>query len=147
MTERPRVRVEPALAPDLPQLSGIAEVCGLQVDFAAELVRSYALLRVARGEGALTGFALAWRAADELHLTDLGVDPRHRRQGIARQLVLELLTEARVAALRIALLEVRASNVAALALYGGLGFVELDRRRRYYSEPEEDAVVMQLELR
>jgi [ribosomal protein S18]-alanine N-acetyltransferase len=45
------------------------------------------------------------------------------------------------------LLEVRASNAPALALYRGLGFSELDRRARYYTDTGEDAVVMQLELR
>lgn len=147
MTEAASVRVEPAAASDSTTLREIARVCDLNVDFEAELARSYALLRTAKLPTGLAGFALAWRAADELHLTDLGVLPAYRRQGVARRLVLELLAEARAAALRVVLLEVRASNGAALALYQGLGFVELDRRRRYYSDPEEDAVVMQLELR
>jgi ribosomal-protein-alanine N-acetyltransferase len=45
------------------------------------------------------------------------------------------------------LLEVRESNEPALSLYRGLGFQELDRRARYYADTDEDAVVMQLELR
>jgi ribosomal-protein-alanine acetyltransferase len=147
MTATARVRVEPATASDVAKLREVAHVCHLNVDFDAELARSYALLRTAKVPDGLAGFALAWRAADELHLTDLGVLPAFRRQGLARRLVLELLAEARAGALRVVLLEVRASNAAALALYQGLGFVELDRRRRYYSDPEEDAVVMQLELR
>jgi ribosomal-protein-alanine N-acetyltransferase len=44
-------------------------------------------------------------------------------------------------------LEVRESNHPALALYGALGFVELDRRKRYYADTDEDAVVMQRLLR
>ncbi len=147
MTEPLSVRVEPATASDVTTLRDIAQVCHLNVDFEAELARSYALLRAAKLPEGLAGFALAWRAADELHLTDLGVFPAWRRRGIARRLVLELLSEARAAALRIVLLEVRASNAPALALYRSVGFTELDRRRRYYSDPEEDAVVMQLELR
>lgn len=146
MSEQLSLLLEPAEPADLPLLGAIAEACGLQVSFEAELARDYALLRVARTSSTVAGFALGWRAADELHLTDLGVAAEWRRRGVARRLVLALCAEARAGGLRVVLLEVRASNEPALALYASLGFVELDRRRRYYAEPEEDAVVMQLEL-
>jgi ribosomal-protein-alanine N-acetyltransferase len=45
------------------------------------------------------------------------------------------------------LLEVRASNIAAIGLYGSLGFVKESRRKRYYQDPEEDAVMMCFDLR
>lgn len=138
--------IAPALPDDLAALASIAAECGLSVDFTAELARSYALLRVARTPE-ISGFLLAWRAADEVHLTDLGVRRAYRRRGIGRALVCALLDEARVAAARVVLLEVRASNAPALALYASLGFCELDRRPRYYSDTGEDAVVMQLALR
>ena len=147
MNEPAAITVEPATADDLSALGQIADACGLHVDFVAELQRSYGLLRVARSARGVLGFVLAWRAADELHLTDLGVLPAERRRGIARRLLGVLLVEARAGATRVVLLEVRASNLAALALYGSLGFVELDRRARYYADSGEDAVVMQLELR
>ena len=89
----------------------------------------------------------AWRAADELHLTDLGVTAPLRRRGLARQLVSALRREGERDTARVILLEVRASNAPAIGLYGALGFVELDRRARYYDDTGEDAVVMQLELR
>ena len=139
-------RIHPATAADIPALERIADECGLHVDFPAELARSYGLLRVARSAQGVSGFLLAWRAADELHLTDLGVTAGQRRRGIGRQLVSELIGEGRASAARVVLLEVRAGNGAALALYGSLGFVELDRRARYYADTGEDAVVMQLEL-
>jgi ribosomal-protein-alanine N-acetyltransferase len=132
---------------DLPLLLQIARECGLHVDFEAELLRSYALLRVARSAAGVHGFVLAWRAADELHLTDLGVAAAFRRRGLARLLVNDLRAAAEQSGARVILLEVRESNAAALALYVGAGFVELDRRARYYADTGEDAVVMQLELR
>jgi ribosomal-protein-alanine N-acetyltransferase len=135
--------ISAAKVDDVAALGQIAAECGLEVDFAAELARPYALLLVARDGGAVCGFLLAWRAADELHLTDLGVTAPYRRRGIARALVGELCREAA----RVVFLEVRASNVPALALYGSLGFTELDRRARYYSDTGEDAVVMQRLLR
>ena len=139
--------ITPASAADVPQLQLIAQECGLNVDFPAELARSYALLRVARQGDQVVGFLLAWRAADELHLTDLGVTAAARRRGIARQLVQDLRRLGSEHASRVILLEVRESNEPALALYRALAFVELDRRARYYSDTDEDAVVMQLELR
>jgi [ribosomal protein S18]-alanine N-acetyltransferase len=136
-----------ATSADLPALRRIAGECGLHVEFEAELARSYALLWVARSGARVLGFLLAWRAADELHLTDLGVSEAFRRRGVARLLVGELRAEAARGDARVIFLEVRASNAAALALYTSAGFVELDRRARYYADNGEDAVVMQLELR
>lgn len=130
-------------AEDVPALVAIAAECGLDVDFAAELARSYARLLVARDGQKVSGFLLAWRAADELHLTDLGVTAAYRRRGIARALVTELCREDA----RVVFLEVRERNAPALGLYGALGFTKLDRRARYYSDTGEDAVVMQRLLR
>lgn len=146
MSSEPDVAIQPARPDDLSELRSLAEECFLSVDFQAELGRNYAWLRVARSPGGVCGFLLAWRAADEVHLTDLGVTAPWRRKGVARRLVLELLTEARAAALRVVLLEARASNLPALSLYEGLGFLEVARRERYYADTDEDAVVMKLEL-
>jgi ribosomal-protein-alanine N-acetyltransferase len=140
------VEIAAAVAADVPALERIARECGLEVDFPAELRRDYALLWTARSAGTICGFLLAWRAADELHLTDLGVTATARRRGLARALVQRLLEDGRARGSRVVLLEVRAGNVAALALYGSLGFEELDRRARYYADTGEDAVVMQLVL-
>ena len=136
-----------ATSDSVPALQAIALECGLHVDFAKELARPYALLRVVRSSAGEHGFLLAWRAADELHLTDLGVTASYRRRGLARLLLSVLRTEGSQGGARVILLEVRESNGAALGLYGAVGFVELGRRARYYDDTGEDAVVMQLELR
>lgn len=132
---------------EVPALRVLAQECGLEVDFTAELARSYARLRVARLDGQIAGFLLAWRAADELHLTDLGVTTRARRRGVARALVEELCGAGLASGARVVLLEVREHNAAALALYRALAFAELYRRPRYYADTGEEAVVMQRELR
>jgi [ribosomal protein S18]-alanine N-acetyltransferase len=147
MTGGPEVLIEPATAADVVALQGIALECGLSVDFPAELARSYGLLRVARRAGQILGFSLAWRAADELQLTDLGVTQASRRRGVGRALVSALCREGVQGGARLVLLEVRESNQPALALYRALKFSEQDRRARYYTDTGEDAVVMQLELR
>lgn len=141
------MQVRAASIEDVPVLRAIALECDLHVDFEQELARPYALLRVATTAHGVQGFLLAWRAADELHLTDLGVTASFRRRGLGRLLVSALRAEGERDGARVVLLEVRESNVPALSLYSWLGFVELDRRARYYEDTGEDAVVMQLELR
>jgi len=69
MTRAHALSIEPGSAHDVALLSLIADECGLDVDFPAELARSYAWLRVARHGPVVVGFLLAWRAADEIHLT------------------------------------------------------------------------------
>ena len=68
------------------------------------------------------------------------------RSGIARLLLETLVTGATAAGSAVVLLEVRQSNLAALALYAALGFTQTDVRRAYYSDNGEDAVVMRLDL-
>jgi ribosomal-protein-alanine N-acetyltransferase len=133
---------------DVPRVRELAQLSGSGFDPEAELARSWALLWVARAEGAneVIGFALAWRAADERHLLDLAVDPGWRRKGVGRHLLAAVLEEAHAGAARLVVLEARASNAAALGLYRSAGFLVTDVRRAYYSDNGEDAVVMRLEL-
>ena len=77
----------------------------------------------------------------------LGVLPDARQKGIGRALTTALLQHCRDQGVRQVFLEVRAGNEAALALYRDLGFKIIDRRRRYYRNPEEDAAIMRLWLR
>ena len=121
----------------------------LSVDLEAELARSWAVRLVARIEGqpSPVGFLLAWQAADELHLTDLGTRSAFRRRGVGRALVSALLSHARAVGARLVVLELRRSNVAAQSLYEGLGFVVSGERKGYYSDTGEDAVEMRLDLR
>jgi len=142
------VVIELATAADVPRLRELGKHSGAGFDPEAELARSWAKIWVARAEGAAeaAGFALTWQAADELHLLDLAVDAAVRRQGLGRRLLEALIADARRARSRLLLLEARASNEPALALYRSAGFFVTDVRRAYYSDNGEDAVVMRLEL-
>ena len=82
---------------------------------------------------------------DEAHITTIGVHPDYRRRGIGEQLFTALLEEARARGVRRATLEVRESNRGAQSLYAKYGFVPIARRRRYYSDTDEDAIVMWVE--
>ena len=90
----------------------------------------------------LVGFASLWAIGEEAHIITLGVHPEWRRRGIGRSLVTSLLKAAIAQQLNWATLEVRASNRGAIALYESLGFEQLGRRKRYYSNPEEDGLIL-----
>lgn len=117
--------------------------------FAAARRQPGAMLLVARavaGAGApLLGFLAAQRVLDELHVFALATRPEARRRGIARALLACALDSARSAGARVALLEVRASNVAACAFYTRYGFRVVGRRPRYYADGE-DALLMDHQL-
>jgi [ribosomal protein S18]-alanine N-acetyltransferase len=97
---------------------------------------------VARAGDRVVGFAGVWLMVDEAHVTTFGVHPDWRRQGIGRQLLLNLVELARTIGARRMTLEVRASNDVAQALYRTYGFEEVGRRPRYYTDDGEDALVM-----
>ncbi len=97
--------------------------------------------------GSLAGYVIGWFIEDEAHLANLAVAPALRRRGLGRRLLAALLAEASRRGSRWILLEVRPSNLAALSLYGEFGFRPVGRRRAYYADTQEDALVMQLELR
>jgi ribosomal-protein-alanine N-acetyltransferase len=82
---------------------------------------------------------------DEMHVMNVAVAPRARRRGLARRLLGFALGRAARAGARTALLELRAGNRQALSLYESLGFRPLSRRRAYYRQPVEDALVLVLQ--
>ncbi|QHS11375.1 ribosomal protein S18-alanine N-acetyltransferase [Sinimarinibacterium sp. NLF-5-8] len=97
----------------------------------------------------VVGYAVLRLAADEAELLNIGVDAAYRRRGIARLLMRHLLAIACAARTRQVLLEVRASNAPAQALYARFGFVQIGRRRDYYRahDGREDALVLALTLK
>jgi ribosomal-protein-alanine N-acetyltransferase len=97
---------------------------------------------VARAGERLVGFAGMWLMVDEAHVTTFGVHPEWRRQGIGRQLLLNLIELSVAIGARRMTLEVRASNHSAQALYESFGFEVAGRRTRYYTDDGEDALVM-----
>jgi ribosomal-protein-alanine N-acetyltransferase len=86
-----------------------------------------------------------WLIFDELHINNLAVLPEWRRRGVASALLRHVLAEGAAGGATRATLEVRASNVPAIALYEGFGFVTRGRRPRYYTNPAEDALILWLD--
>lgn len=98
---------------------------------------------VVREDGRVVGYICVWEVGDELHVTNIAVHPAARRRGIARTLLGQVMEEGRQRGVRVVVLEVRPSNVEALALYESLGFKVIGRRRGYYYDTGEDALVME----
>jgi ribosomal-protein-alanine N-acetyltransferase len=101
---------------------------------------------VARAGRLVVGFVCAYVIADELMINDLAVAGSHRRKGVGRALLAEVITGARTRGCRRATLEVRPSNAGARALYDAFGFVTVGRRRGYYADSGEDALLLARDL-
>ena len=76
---------------------------------------------------------------------NVAVDPARRREGVARKLVQALVTALNENGVHALLLEVRASNEPAKALYERQGFIQVGRRPNYYRNPKEDALILRKE--
>lgn len=92
----------------------------------------------------LAGYLCSWLVAGELQIQNLAILPALRRRGIAARLIECVFTRSRSAGLASAWLEVRTSNVPAIALYEKFGFSACGRRAAYYPDGE-DALIMSRE--
>ena len=99
-------------------------------------------------DGRVAGYGILSIAAGEAHILNLCVDPGYRSHGYGEQLLDAILAQSRASNVREIFLEVRPSNVTALALYRKKGFHSVARRPAYYqaSEGREDAAVLAKKL-
>jgi ribosomal-protein-alanine N-acetyltransferase len=93
---------------------------------------------------AILGFVVYWLVHDELHILNIATAVEERRRGIGRALMDEAARRGRIAGAVLATLEVRRSNVSAIALYRNLGYRQIGVRPNYYVDEGEDAIVMTL---
>lgn len=114
--------------------------------YAGELARADRLYLAAEEDGELLGYA-GLALEPEWNIMTIGVVPRARRRGIARELLTALLEAAVEHGGREVFLEVRARDGGAQQLYRNAGFVPVGLRHRYYQPEGEDAVVMRVDLR
>lgn len=144
------VRIRAMREGDLAVVNAI-EQCSYSVPwsdatFRGLLRRGDAELLVAEEHGEVLGYAIFWQVLDQGELGNVAVTPGARRGGIARRLILAVMERAAARGVQELFLEVRPSNGGARQLYDSLGFVPVGRRRNYYQEPVEDAVVMRVML-
>lgn len=95
-------------------------------------------------EWRVVAYSVCWKLGDELHIANIAVAPGQRRLGLGRRLLRHVLQRAIEQDMESATLEVRAGNHAAQALYASFGFTQVGRRKQYYSDNREDALLLQL---
>lgn len=151
-------QIEQMTAHDLLEVVELEEACRLSLwgwdSYHAELSRPEAIMLVARRARAdqltghaLHGFLCGRVSAQELHINNIGVHETSRQRGIGNALMTVAFAAARRQGALKAILEVRAGNVAAQSLYRRFGFEVVGRRRQYYREPAEDALMMNASLK
>ena len=151
MREQMHVRIVPMTGDHLDEVAELERICfttpwsrnmlveELQNDCAAFLV-------ALDDEDHVAGYAGLLVVLDEGYITNVAVRPEYRRKGVAGKLLRVFLDFAQAHQLAFLTLEVRASNAPAMALYEGLGFRDVGRRKNYYEHPREDAVIMTKEF-
>ena len=151
------LRIEPVRPDEIDRLLAIERdsftVPWTRKMFEAEVAGNpFSRLDVARVPGPVAGtfvvigFVCYWVVFDELHLLDVAVEPAYRRRGVGRRLVAHVLARGAEQAVRRAMLEVRLSNEAAACLYEGFGFRMTGTRPKYYTNPVEDAQLLELPM-
>ena len=114
-----------------------------EADYRSELSRNVAArYLVAETRGKVVGFAGIWIILDESHITNIAVSPDWRGQGIGSCLTGELLRYVSNLGAAYATLEVRVSNAAAIGMYKKYGFTAVGKRKQYYEDNREDALLM-----
>jgi len=160
------VRVRPAQASDLPRLVEIASHSATaaqwnQVEYLklfapnqpsnhpqdqpqsrSEAQPQHRIALVVEQAGGVVGFIVGRQVAEEWEIENIAVTGAARRRGLGSRLVGELLEHARSRGGKTVFLEVRESNRAARALYEKWAFIEMGRRKAYYQNPAEDALIL-----
>src|SRR4249919_2067074 len=148
------VAIRPACEADIPLIHRMEQACfsdPWEVEsIAAALTMPHMQAWVAeQGEGTareLVGYVIGLFMTGESEVADLAVEPSLRGRGIGGMLLDQLLSHSRSQGVEKVFLEVRASNSAAQALYESRGFLEVGRRRAYYRNPVEDALLLRRDL-
>ena len=131
------------------QIAQLEKVCfsdpWSEKSIASELDNPLAFWLVALEGQTVAGYIGSQTVMDETDMMNVAVHPEFRRKGIGQALINTLVEHLQKAGSRCLTLEVRASNAAAIALYAKLGFSEVGRRKNYYRNPREDALILRKE--
>lgn len=111
----------------------------------SELNNPLSLWLVAVEDGFLAGYVGSQSVMGWSDMMNLAVAPEYRRQGVGERLVNALIERLRENQISCLTLEVRVSNLTAIALYDKLGFQQVGRRPNYYRNPKEDALILRKE--
>jgi [ribosomal protein S18]-alanine N-acetyltransferase len=146
------ILIRPFTQADLDHIVAIAATSPEAASWSREAYRgilaaeNQLLCRVAELKGVPAGFICFRVVSDEAEVLNLAVIPEARRQGLASRLLEEALREVAQQGAHRVFLEVRESNVPAIAFYARFGFSSSARRRGYYADPPDDALILSREL-
>lgn len=145
--------IRQATVADLPAMMALEKRAGTAAHWTGEqyeaLFRASNPGRVAlamEDECGVQGFVIARVVAEEWEIENIAIAGSARRRGLGTRLLGELLDLAREKGAAAVFLEVRESNRAARVLYEKWAFLESGRRRRYYKDPEEDAILYRIDF-
>lgn len=135
----------------IPELARLEQLCfsepWSEEGLAAELDNPNAFFRVAEmADGTVLGYVGMHCVAGECYIDNVAVFPQARRMGAASALLQDMTCWAKQNDCAFITLEVRPSNSGAIALYQKFGFAEAGRRKRFYRDPDEDGLILTLNL-
>ena len=143
------IEIREMKAQDVPQIAELERICFSDPwsaqSIATELDNSLSCWLVATDGEKVVGYVGSQTVLDGSDMMNIAVAPDFRRKGLAEALVNALIDCLRQRKSRCLILEVRVSNTPAITLYGKLGFVEIGRRKNYYRNPKEDALILRKE--
>jgi ribosomal-protein-alanine N-acetyltransferase len=153
---QPDISIERMTEHDLVEVCAIEEMSDLsawgweayhnEMQSGTDTMMLVARIDSSSSEWGIAGFIVARFVADELHVNNVAVRPEFRGRGLGCALLGTTLNGARQRNINIAQLEVRAGNAGAQSLYRRCGFEAVGRRKNYYRNPTEDALLMTLTL-
>ena len=138
------------LPADVPQIAALERLCfsdpWSEGSVAGELENELSLWLVAEEDGVVLGYVGSQSVPPDCDILNLAVAHGARRRHIGRQLLQALLEALHSRGIERVFLEVRPTNAPARALYAAFGFEEVGRRKGYYVNPIEDALILRKEL-
>jgi len=138
--------IRPMAEEDIPEIMGIERSSfstpWSEISFLSEVYKKNAFSNVALFEGNVIGYICVNYLLHESHILNLAIHERFRRRGVATILMNETLKELKKKGCVFMYLEARASNIAAQKFYELFGFTVESIRKRYYTNPDEDALLM-----
>ncbi len=143
----PRLAIEAMQQADIPSVQAIEREVFLSPwpknAYATELTQNrHASYIVLRSDGDVAGYAGLWKVVNEAHVTTIGVRASDQGKGYGKVLFSALVLRSYILGAQWMTLEVRSSNQPAIALYESFGFKAIGRRRGYYTDNGEDAIIM-----
>lgn len=143
------IRILQMTAQQVPQVAALEKHCfsdpWSENSVASELQNPLSLWLVAMDGERFAGYVGSQTVLGESDMMNVAVDEDYRRQGIGKMLIVALVEQLKARESHCLTLEVRESNAPARSLYGSLGFSEIGRRKNYYRNPKEDALILRKE--